>query len=68
MLTVHISGKKLLWGLPRFPRDCTNAHHWSLSGTLLEQKIDITDSCSQVMLQLRDIYDPDKVSAFGCYY
>lgn len=55
------SGKKLLWGLPRFPRDCTNAHHWSLSGTLLEQKIDITDSCSQVMLQLRDVYDPDKI-------
>lgn len=32
-------------------------------GTVLEQKSDITDSCSQMILQLHDVYDPNKVSS-----
>lgn len=33
-----------------------------MSGTTLDQKDFITESCTQMLLQLHDIYDPDKVS------
>ncbi|KAA8523230.1 hypothetical protein F0562_009653 [Nyssa sinensis] len=56
---VYISGKKLR-GFPRFTSDCTSGHWRSISGTISHQD-DITDSCSQMMLQLHDVYDPDKV-------
>ncbi|CAL9122032.1 unnamed protein product [Musa textilis] len=57
----HSSGRKL-WGFPRFAGDCASGHRKSQSGTALEQKSDITDSCSQMMLQLHDIYDSNKIS------
>lgn len=52
-----------LWGFPRFAGDCASGHKKSSSGSSSsEQKCDITDSCSQMILQLHDVYDPNKVS------
>jgi hypothetical protein len=41
------SGKRI-WGFSRFTSDCTIGHWWSLTGTRLDQKDDIADSCSQM--------------------
>ncbi|CAL5439530.1 unnamed protein product [Camellia sinensis] len=54
-------GRKL-WGFPRFAGDCASGHRRSHSGTSSEQKSDITDSCSQMILQLHDVYDPNKIN------
>ncbi|XP_042455697.1 inactive protein kinase SELMODRAFT_444075-like [Zingiber officinale] len=56
----HSSGRKL-WGFPKFAGDCASGYGKSQPGTPSEQKSDITDSCSQMMLQLRDIYDSNKI-------
>ncbi|KAL2332294.1 hypothetical protein Fmac_019875 [Flemingia macrophylla] len=55
------SGRRL-WGFPRFAGDCANGHKKSTSGSSSEQKSDITDSCSQMILQLHDVYDPNKIN------
>ncbi|XP_030457612.1 inactive protein kinase SELMODRAFT_444075 [Syzygium oleosum] len=55
------SGRKL-WGFPRFAGDCASGHRKSHLGSSAEQKIDITDSCSQMILQLHDVYDPNKIN------
>ncbi|KAL2493220.1 Protein kinase protein with adenine nucleotide alpha hydrolase-like domain [Abeliophyllum distichum] len=55
------SGRKL-WGFPRFAGDCASGHKKSQSGTNAEQKFDITDTCSQMILQLQDVYDPNKIN------
>lgn len=55
------SGRKL-WGFPRFAGDCASGSRKSQSGTTSEQKYDITDSCSQMILQLHDVYDPNKIN------
>ena len=60
-LIIVYPGRKL-WGFPRFAGDCASGHRRSHSGTSSEQKFDITDSCSQMILQLHDVYDPNKVS------
>ncbi|XP_072968874.1 inactive protein kinase SELMODRAFT_444075-like isoform X2 [Typha angustifolia] len=57
----HTSGRKL-WGFPRFAGDCASGHRRSRSVTTLEQKSDITELCSQMMLQLHDVYDPNKIN------
>ncbi|KAI3447108.1 hypothetical protein Pfo_003773 [Paulownia fortunei] len=57
----HSSSKKL-WGFPNFHSDCTAGYWRFMSGTILEQKEYITDICNQMMRQLQDIYDPDKVT------
>ncbi|KAL1814374.1 hypothetical protein DCAR_0518512 [Daucus carota subsp. sativus] len=54
------SGRK--WSFPRFTGDCASGHRRSHLGTSSEQKIDITDSCSQMILQLHDVYDPNKIN------
>ncbi|CAI9286308.1 unnamed protein product [Lactuca saligna] len=54
-------GRKL-WGFPRFTGDCASGHRRSNIGTSSDQKIDITDSCSQMILQLHDVYDPNKIN------
>ncbi|WRX27955.1 hypothetical protein QQP08_020442 [Theobroma cacao] len=54
----HGSGRK--WGFPRFAGDCASGSRKSQSGSSSEQKSDITDSCSQMILQLHDVYDPNK--------
>ncbi|KAL5698387.1 non-specific serine/threonine protein kinase [Ranunculus cassubicifolius] len=53
------SGRK--WGFPRFAGDCASGNKRSQLGTITEQKFDLADSCSQMMLQLHDVYDPHKV-------
>ncbi|XP_041015702.1 inactive protein kinase SELMODRAFT_444075 [Juglans microcarpa x Juglans regia] len=55
------SGRKL-WVFPRFAGDCANGHKKSHSGASSEQKCDITDSCSQMILQLHDVYNPNKIN------
>ncbi|TKY48243.1 tyrosine kinase [Spatholobus suberectus] len=55
------SGRRL-WGFPRFAGDCASGHKKSTSGTNSEQKSDISDSCSQMILQLHDVYDPNKIN------
>nr|XP_025673139.1 inactive protein kinase SELMODRAFT_444075 isoform X2 [Arachis hypogaea] len=51
-----------LWGFPRFAGDCANTQKKSHSPTSSEQKSEITDSFSQMILQLHDIYDPNKIN------
>ncbi|OVA11353.1 Protein kinase domain [Macleaya cordata] len=60
VVPAHSSGKK--WGFPRFAGDCASGHRRSYAGTTTEHKCDITDSCSQMMLQLHDVYDPNKIN------
>ncbi|CAA6671650.1 unnamed protein product [Spirodela intermedia] len=55
------SGRKL-WGFPRFAGDCASGHRRSSTGTSLEMKTDITDTCSQMMLQLHNMYDPNNIN------
>ncbi|PON96126.1 Tyrosine-protein kinase [Trema orientale] len=61
VLPSQSSGRKL-WGFPRFAGDCASGNRKSLLGTSSEQKNDIRDSCSQMILQLHDVYDPNKVN------
>ncbi|KAI3789779.1 hypothetical protein L2E82_02583 [Cichorium intybus] len=61
VLPAQSSGRKL-WGFPRFTGDCASGHRRSHVGTNSDQKIDITDSCSQMILQLHDVYDPNKIN------
>nr|TKR75516.1 hypothetical protein D5086_0000284500 [Populus alba] len=57
----HAPGRRL-WGFPRFAGDCANGHRKSHSGATSDQRCDITDSCSQMILQLQDVYDPNKIN------
>ncbi|KAI5602794.1 hypothetical protein BDE02_01G178700 [Populus trichocarpa] len=57
----HAPGRRL-WGFPRFAGDCANGHRKSHSGATSDQRCDITDSCSQMILQLHDVYDPNKIN------
>ncbi|KAI3455541.1 hypothetical protein Pfo_012204 [Paulownia fortunei] len=61
VISSHSSGRKL-WGFPRFAGDCASGHRRSHSGTSADQKSDITDTCSQMILQLHDVYDPNKIN------
>ncbi|MCD7447669.1 hypothetical protein HAX54_032862 [Datura stramonium] len=51
-----------MWGFPMFAGDCANGHRKSHSGYNSEQKSDLTDSYSQMILQLQDVYDPTKIN------
>lgn len=55
------SSARKLWGFSRFTSECTNGPGRSYSGTNSDQKEDITDMCTQMMLQLQDVYDQDKI-------
>ncbi|KAL6496968.1 hypothetical protein OROGR_028897 [Orobanche gracilis] len=62
VFTSHTSGRKL-WGFPRFAGDCASGHmSRSHCDTSVERKSDLTDSCSQMILQLHDVYDPNKIN------
>lgn len=61
VLPAQSSGRKL-WGFPRFTGDCASGHRRSHTGTTSDQKVDITDTCSQMILQLHDVYDPNKIN------
>ncbi|KAL8250090.1 hypothetical protein R6Q59_033783 [Mikania micrantha] len=56
LIVVIPSGRKL-WGLPRFTGDCASRYWRSYLG-----KSDIADSCSQMILQLHNMYDPNKIN------
>ncbi|OIW09963.1 hypothetical protein TanjilG_18270 [Lupinus angustifolius] len=51
-----LSSSKKVWGLSRFTTDCTSSQWRSVS----DPKEVITNSCSQLVLQLHGFYDPDK--------
>lgn len=53
-----------MWGFPRFHSDCVVGHGRSFSGTNLDQKDLITETCTQMMLELQQLYDPDKVCSY----
>ncbi|KAF8092082.1 hypothetical protein N665_0424s0015 [Sinapis alba] len=61
VVTSQIAGPKL-WTFPRFTGDCASGHRKSHSDTIPEIKSDLTDTCSQMILQLHDVYDPNKVN------
>ncbi|KAI3463276.1 hypothetical protein Pfo_019939 [Paulownia fortunei] len=61
VVSSHSSGRKF-WGFPRFTGDCASGHRRSHSGAGAEQKSDITDYCSQMVLQLHEVYDPNKIN------
>ncbi|KAG9137867.1 hypothetical protein Leryth_023375 [Lithospermum erythrorhizon] len=61
VIPAHISNQKR-WNFPRFNSDCTASRWRSLAGTVLDKKDFITDSCSDMMIQLQDVYDPDKIT------
>ncbi|KAL2899516.1 hypothetical protein RDABS01_024598 [Bienertia sinuspersici] len=54
------SGRRL-WVFPRFSGDCASGQKKMFAGTSSEQKIELTDSCSQMILQLHDV-DPNKIN------
>ncbi|KAJ4898055.1 Protein kinase protein with adenine nucleotide alpha hydrolases-like domain [Raphanus sativus] len=63
----HNSGRRKLWGFtrsfPMFAGDCASSgHRKSHSIALPEIKSGLTDTCSQLILQLHDVYDPDKIN------
>ncbi|KAG2313862.1 hypothetical protein Bca52824_016984 [Brassica carinata] len=61
VVTSHNAGRKL-WTLPRFAGDCATGHRKPHSDAIPELKSDLTDTCSQMILQLHDVYDPNKVN------
>ncbi|XP_050374232.1 inactive protein kinase SELMODRAFT_444075 isoform X2 [Argentina anserina] len=50
-----------VWDFARFTSDCTRSPHWALTGTISDQKDEIVNSCSQMVQQLQDVYDPEKI-------
>ncbi|GAB2269277.1 hypothetical protein Dimus_004202 [Dionaea muscipula] len=46
------------WAFPRFAGDCASGSRKSHGGTTSEQKSEIPDSCSQMILQLNNLCDP----------
>ncbi|KAG9153684.1 hypothetical protein Leryth_025854, partial [Lithospermum erythrorhizon] len=60
-LSTRASGRKL-WGFPRFAGDCASGLRKSNMGSSSEQKFDISNTCSQMFLQLQDVYDPNKIN------
>ncbi|KAF8083278.1 hypothetical protein N665_0786s0022 [Sinapis alba] len=61
----HNSGRKL-WGFtrsfPMFAGDCASGHRKSHSIALPEIKSHLTNTCSHMILQLHDVYDPNKIN------
>ncbi|KAG8067427.1 hypothetical protein GUJ93_ZPchr0005g15156 [Zizania palustris] len=46
------------WGFPLFAGDCASGHK-----NVLSQKSDVNELCAEMMLKLRNFYDPSKISA-----
>ncbi|KAF5776881.1 putative protein kinase RLK-Pelle-PERK-2 family [Helianthus annuus] len=61
VLPAQSSGRRL-WGFPRFSKDCASGSGRFNIGTSSDQKVEIADSCSQMILQLHDVYDPNKIN------
>ncbi|XP_017238693.1 inactive protein kinase SELMODRAFT_444075 isoform X2 [Daucus carota subsp. sativus] len=60
VVPVQTSSRKL-WSFGRFGTDCAGSPWKSLSGTM-DQKDDISVLCTEMMLQLRNIYDINKIN------
>ncbi|TVU34450.1 hypothetical protein EJB05_16283, partial [Eragrostis curvula] len=56
VLPAHSSGRKF-WGFPLFAGDCASGHK-----SMVDQKSDIPELCSQMMEKLRDAYDVNKIN------
>ncbi|KAL5052744.1 hypothetical protein RYX36_033426 [Vicia faba] len=56
-----ISSRKKVWGISRFTTDCATSNWTSRLGTVSDQNEVITNSCSQLVLQLHGFYDPEKI-------
>ena len=56
-----LSGKNM-WGFSRLTTNCALGHGRFLAGTNSDQKDDIHESVSQMMFQLQNVYDADKVN------
>lgn len=50
-----------MWGFSRLTTNCALGHGRFLAGTNADQKDDIHESCSQMMFQLHNVYDAEKV-------
>ncbi|WZZ07536.1 hypothetical protein YC2023_093457 [Brassica napus] len=61
VVTSHNAGRKL-WTLPKFAGDCASVYRKPHSDAIPEIKSDLTDTCSQMILQLHDVYDTNKVN------
>ncbi|XP_015889139.2 inactive protein kinase SELMODRAFT_444075 [Ziziphus jujuba] len=56
------TSSKRMWDFSRFTSDCAFGHHKSFSGGANSfETDDIVNSCSQMVLQLHNVYDPEKV-------
>ncbi|CAN8301685.1 unnamed protein product [Cochlearia groenlandica] len=53
---------KKIWGFSRFTSDCASGYGKFLAGTSSDKKDDIHESCSQMMFQLHNVYDADKIN------
>ncbi|KAG2280454.1 hypothetical protein Bca52824_051674 [Brassica carinata] len=53
---------KNMWGFSRLTTNCALGHGRFLAGTNADQKDDIHESCSQMMFQLHNVYDADKIN------
>uniref|UniRef100_M4CF09 Protein kinase domain-containing protein n=1 Tax=Brassica campestris TaxID=3711 RepID=M4CF09_BRACM len=53
---------KKIWGFSRFTSDCASGYGRFLAGTDTDRKDDIHESCSQMMFQLHNVYDADKIN------
>lgn len=56
VIPAQSSGRKF-WGFPLFAGDCASGHK-----TMLDQKSDVSELCSQMMLKLHDVYDASKIN------
>lgn len=54
------AGRKL-WRFPRFAGDCASGHRKARLDSSPERKCQISESCSQMMLQFHGVYDESKV-------
>uniref|UniRef100_A0A1J3HGU1 Inactive protein kinase n=1 Tax=Noccaea caerulescens TaxID=107243 RepID=A0A1J3HGU1_NOCCA len=53
---------KKIWGFSRFTSDCASGYGRFLAGTNSDRKDDIHESCSQMMFQLHNVYDAEKIN------
>ncbi|KAG2299585.1 hypothetical protein Bca4012_011125 [Brassica carinata] len=53
---------KKIWGFSRFTSDCASGYGKFLAGTDTDRKDDIHESCSQMMFQLHNVYDAEKIN------
>ncbi|CAH2069707.1 unnamed protein product [Thlaspi arvense] len=53
---------KKIWGFSRFTTDCASGYGRFLAGTNSDRKDDIHESCSQMMFQLHNVYDAEKIN------